>query len=211
MLSAEISATASTLESRQAIVFKSEMGRVKGYVFFSGQQSVWYIASIEGRPAHRIKKVEDESYMLDDPEADSKWSNKVEKSYWQLKPQQGQSLIQNRPDWIRVPIKHISAVQGNKTVQPQQVPVHEVAPAPAAATSADEKRELRMERLQNLLSRELISSAEYDEKMMGIITEFGQSHPAVEDQLEFLKQLREKNRIGQAIYQTRRQELLEKL
>ena len=208
-LSAEISAAASALGTQQVIAFKSEMGRVKGYVLFSGQQSIWYFASIEGHPAEYIKKVEDESYLLEDPEADSRWSNKVEKSYWELRPQQGQSLHRDRPDWLRVPVKHVSATQ------PQQAapaaPVHKVAPVAAAPTTADAKRELRIERLQKLLSRELITSAEYDEKMVGIITEFNQSHPAIENQLEFLKRLRDENRISQAIYQPRRQKLLEKL
>jgi hypothetical protein len=191
------------------------MGRVKGYVFFSGQQSIWYFANIEGHPAEYTKKIEDESYMLEDPEADSRWSNKVEKSYWELRPQQGQSLHRDRPDWLRVPVKHVSAIQPEKIAQPQQAapaaPVHKAAPVAAAPTTADAKRELRIERLQKLLSRELITSAEYDEKMVGIITEFNQSHPAIEDQLEFLKRLRDENRISQAIYQPRRQKLLEKL
>lgn len=216
VLSAEISAAASALGTQQVIAFKSEMGRVKGYVLFSGPQSIWYLASIEGHPAEYTKKTEDESYLLEDPESDSRWSNKVEKSYWVLRPQQGQALHQDRPDWLRVPVKHISAAQQEKTIQPQQAapaaaPVHKATPVAAAPTTADAKRELRIERLQKLLGRELITSAEYDEKMVGIITEFNQSHPAIEDQLEFLKRLRDENRISQAIYQPRRQKLLEKL
>ena len=211
-LAAEISAAANSLGAQQVIAFKSEMGRVKGYVFFFGQQSIWYLASIEGHPAHQTKIVEDESYRLDDP--DSKWQNRVEKDYWQLKPQQGQSLHQGRPDWLRMPVKHVSVIQPKKIAQPQQAasppPVHKAAPA-AAPALADAKRELRIERLQKLLNRELISSAEYDEKMVSVITEFNQYHPAIEDQLEFLKRPRDENRISQAIYKPRRQELLEKL
>jgi hypothetical protein len=214
-LSAEISAAASALGAQQVIAFKSEMGRVKGYVFFSGQQSIWYFANIEGHPAEYTKKIEDESYMLDDPEADSRWSNKVEKSYWELRPQQGQSLHQGRPDWLRMPVKHVSATRSKKIAPPQQAispaPVHKATPVAAVPTTADAKRELRIERLQKLLGRELITSAEYDEKMAGIITEFNQSHPAIEDQLEFLTRLRDENRISQIIYQPRRQKLLEKL
>ena len=224
-LSAEISAAANTLADQQVIAFKSEMGRVKGYVFFSGQQSIWYLASIEGRPAHKTKIVEDESYMLEDPEADSRWRNKVEKSFWQLKPQPGQSLYKNRPDWLSVPVKHIAAAtRPENRAQPQHAapapvvhkaaaitPVHKMAPVLAVPNSADAKRELRIERLHKLLSKELISPAEYDEKMVNIITEFNLSHPAIEARLEFLKRLRDGNRISQAIYQPRRQELLEKL
>jgi hypothetical protein len=214
-LSAEIAAAANTLRAQQVVAFKSEMGRVKGYVFFSGQQSIWYLANIEGHPAKYTKIIEDESYMLDDPEADSRWSNRVEKSYWELRPQQGQSLYQDRPDWLRVPVKHVSAMQPKKIAQPQQAvppaPVHKAVPVATIPTTADAKRELRIERLQKLLSRELISPAEYDEKMVSIITEFNQSHPAIEAQLEFLKRLRDENRISQTIYRPRRQELLEKL
>ena len=238
-LSVEISAAANKLGSQQAIAFKSEMGRVKGYVFFSGQKSIWYFASIEGHPAHQTKKTEDESYMLDDPEADSRWNNRVEKSYWELRPQQSQSLYQSRPDWLRVPVKHIAATQAKIIAQPQRTAlptsnpiaapstaairtstptaaprtaaVHTSTPTAAPRTAADAKRELRIERLHKLLRRELISSAEYDEKMISIIAEFNQSHPAIEAQLEFLKRLRDENKISQAIYQPRRQELLEQL
>ena len=90
-------------------------------------------------------------------------------------------------------------------------PVHQAVPIVAAPSTADTKRELRIERLHKLLSKELISPAEYDEKMVNIITEFNLSHPAIEARLEFLKRLRDGNRISQTIYQPRRQELLEKL
>jgi hypothetical protein len=214
-LSAEISAIANTLKPRQAIAFKSEMGRVKGYVFFSGQQSIWHFASIEGRPAHETKKLEDESYMPDDPESDLRWQNRVEKSYWHLKPQQNQSLYQERPDWLRVPVKHIFTVQPEKMATPQKAAppssVHKGAPAVPTSTTADAKRGLRIERLQKLLNSGLISSSEYDEKIVIIITKYNQSHPAIEDQFDFLKRLRDNNRISQAIYQSHRQELMEKL
>jgi len=228
-LSVEISAAANKLGSQQAIAFKSEMGRVKGYVFFSGQQSIWYFASIEGHPAHQTKEIEDESYMLDDPESDRKWNNRVEKSYWELRPQQSQSLYQSRPDWLRMPVKHIAATQAKIIAEPQRTALPApartsnpiAAPRTAAVrtstltaaprTAADAKRELRIERLHKLLRRELISAAEYDEKMISIIAEFNQSHPAIEAQLEFLKRLRDENKISQAIYQPRRQELLKNL
>lgn len=227
-LSVEISAAANTLGAQQAIAFKSEMGRVKGYVFFSGQQSIWYLANIEGRPAHKTKMIEDETYMLDDPEADSRWYNKVEKSYWQLKPQKNQSLYQNRPDWLSVPIEHIAATQPGRIAQPQRTispppvrkaatpvaekaPVAVVTPIRAAPGTAEEARSIRIERLQKLLSMKMISSAEYDAKMVSIIEEYNQSHPAIVDQLVFLQQLWEQGQISQAVFKPRRQELLEKL
>jgi hypothetical protein len=214
-LSAEISAITNILKPQQAVAFKSEMGRVKGYVFFSGQQSIWHFASIEGRPANKTKKLEDESYIPDDPESDMLWQNRVEKSYWHLKPQQGQSLYQERQDWLRVPVKHIPLAQPGKETTPQkaapQTSVRKVAPVAAPPTTVDVKRRLRIERLQKLLNRGLISSSEYDEKITTIIADYNQSHPAIEDQFDFLKQLRDNNRISQVIYQSHRQELMKKL
>jgi hypothetical protein len=214
-LSAEISAIANTLKLRQAIAFKSEMGRVKGYVFFSGQQSIWHFASIEGRPANKTKKLEDENYIPDDPESDMLWQNRIEKSYWHLKPQQGQSLYQERPDWLRVPVKHISVAQPGKeaTTQKAALPssILKTSPVTAASTTVEAKRKLRIERLQRLLNRGLISSSEYDEKIATIIADYNQSHPAIEDQFDFLKQLLDNNRISQTIYHSHRQELMKKL
>ena len=227
-LSIEIAAAASTLGTQQVIAFKSEMGRVKGYVFFSGQQSIWYLASIEGRPAHKTKIVEDESYMLDDPEADSRWNNKVEKSFWLLKPQRGQSLYQDRPDWLRVPIKHIAAAQTEKIAQPQratspapvrkatapiaeEAPVAVVAPIRAVPGTPEEARSMRIEKLQKLLSMKVISASEYDAKIISIIEDYNRSHPDTVDRLVFLQLLWEKGQISPIIFKPRRQELLEKL
>ena len=200
-LSAEISGAAAKLKPQEAIVFITHASRVKGYVFFSNGKSIWYLAAIDGNPAHKVELVEDPKYLPDDP--DVRWRNKVEKSYWQLVPQQGQKLLSGRPDLLMLPVAQVAAAE-----EP------EVAVAPAAIPAAvipESDHWARIERLNKLQSRELISAAEYREKLEEIIVEFNQANPAVETQLDLIKQLRDRQWIDEPMYQAHRQKLLEKL
>lgn len=196
-LSAEIAQAADNLEPGQAIAFITYAGRVKGYLFFSGNDSIWYLAGIDGNPAHKVEQIEDPEYLPNDP--DARWRNKVERSYWALVPQAGQSLLSDRPDLLKVPIAH-AATEPAKPAR---------ATPEAAVPESDHWA--RIERLHRLLDRELISASEYRKKLEEIIAGFNQAHPAAETQLELLKQLRERNRMDEPMYQSHRQKLLEKL
>ena len=203
-LSKEISGAAGNLQAGQAIAFITHASRVKGYVFFSQGKSIWYLASIDGNPAHKVELIEDPRYLSNDP--DVQWRNKVEKSYWTLVPQQGQTLLSDRRDLLMAPIVEAAGSPAAAVA---------AAPAPAVAkpapTIANTDHWGRIERLHKLLERELITGAEYDEKLSEIISEFGQTHPAIEAQLDLLKQIRERNWMDEPSYQARRQKLLEKL
>ena len=203
-LSKEISEAATKLSAGQAIAFITHASRVKGYLFFSAGKSIWYLASIDGNPAHEIELIEDPRYLPNDP--DTQWRNKVEKSYWTLVPQQGQTLLSGRRDLLMAPIAAASEA-AVAAATPAKVAAA-AAPAPAIA---DTDHWGRIERVRKLLDRELISAVEYDEKLAEIINDFGQSHPAIEAQLDLLKQIREKNWMDEPSYQARRQKLLEKL
>ena len=111
-LSKEIAPLASSLQPQQAIAFVSDMERVKGYLLFSNHQLLWYISSVERRPAERITHLAEELTTLDD--SDSSWENTIEESYWKLSPQKDQSLYQNKPDWLLTAIKHIPAEKSVK-------------------------------------------------------------------------------------------------
>lgn len=200
-LSTEISHSAAKLESGQAIAFITHASRIKGYVFFSDGKSIWYLANIDGNPAHKVEQVEDPSYLPDDP--DVKWQNKVEKSYWTLVPQQGQRLLSNRRDLLMAPI-----AEASEAAAPAPIAAPAAKPAPDVA---DSDHWGRIERLRKLLDRELISKPEYNEKLEGIMDEFGEANPSIEAQLDLLKQLKEKAWVDEATYQTRREKLLEKL
>lgn len=203
-LSAEISEAAARLKPQESIVFITHASRVKGYVFFSGDKSIWYLAAIDGNPAHKVEQIEDPAYLPDDP--DVRWRNKVEKTYWTLVPQAGQSLLSGRRDLLMVPVVQVAAVE-----QPKPAAAAAPATAAPAVVIPESDHWARIERLNKLLSRELISASEYKEKLDEIIVEFNQANPAVESQLDLIKQLRDRDWMDEPTYQAHRQKLLEKL
>jgi hypothetical protein len=205
-LSIEISQLATELKPRQAIAFKTEEGRVRGYILLSALQVIWNITSIDGRPAERVTYLKEENASLDD--SDSMWENKIEESYWQLSPQQGQSLYQDRLDWLLVPVSHVSS---KRSMKKPRLATAAKPKLPSEHSVNDASYLSRIETLHKLLSMGLITTTDYKGKIMAIIAEYEIAHPAIENRLGLLLQLRKKDWINEGYYQTHKQELLKKL
>ncbi len=202
-LSNEISAVSTELKPRHAIAFKTDGARVRGYIFLSARQAVWHIASIDGRPAQRITNLMEENASLDD--SVSLWENRIEESYWQFTPRQGQTLYRDRPDWLIVPLKHVT--EAKITEKPRRTKLNFSSPAVTNKSS----HLSRIEILHRLMSKGLITQADYKGKVLAIIAEYEAANPDIEQRLGLLLQLKEKRWINEGYYQTRKRELLKDL
>lgn len=160
-------------------------GESQRYLLFSNHKILWYISSIESRPAERITHLAEENATLDD--SDNRWENTIEESYWKLSPQKDQSLYQNRPDWLLVAIRHIAA---EKQIRKSDSPSPKVHSQTRGGT---DKQWSRIETLHRLAEKGLITPAEYNSKISEIIAEQKLAHPTIDEQMELLHRLHQKN------------------
>ena len=89
-----------SMEPGRAVVF--DVDEIEGRVAFSKGMLYWHFDRIENRPAERITYLKEPTATLDDSPTGLS-ENTIEESYWRLKPQAGQTLVDGKPDWITTP------------------------------------------------------------------------------------------------------------
>ncbi len=212
-LAPQIQQALAGIRAGQALTFHE--GKVRGEIFFSNGSLYWHFSSIENSPAFDLTDLAEEDVRISHAVEATPEEN-IDVSYWRLVPRQGQALYRSRPDLLAMPVSSLTADTASAVPLPEvrqqpEPPAHKQS-YPVAATGENRPdAATRIDTLQRLLGKTLITRAEYTEKLESIISGYEKRHPSPEAGLEFLRMLDRKSQIAPDMLQKQRKILLDRL
>jgi len=211
-LAPQIQHTLAGIRPGQALAFHE--GKVRGEIFFSNGSLYWHLSSIENSPAFDLTGLAEEDVRTSHAVEATPEEN-IDVSYWRLVPQQGQALYRDRPDLLAMPVSSLKTDTTNAAPLPEvkqpEPPVHKQSYPVVAAGENRPDAATRIDTLQRLLGKTLITRDEYTGKLESIISGYEKQHPSPEAGLEFLRMLDRKGQIAPGLLQKQRKILLDRL